>query len=285
MNNNQLNKQRHIFKEIFTYAYINRFEMKNFIEWFFASDYAYKILRFSDTDFFNPISVYTKFVKNKTHLLEKDLEHERIDINIIHYCAFIYVKFFQRTHESPAKILKYLPFDKIVKNYDLYHILSEERVIFLSKVDYNRSLNVIRKYRAKKNKAIKFKDDTKSLFFAQRIYIKLFYYPEIDNLKYCYIDSNHEFLCDDHNLLVIRNASSIEEIQKLFNDETLMFHKFNKTNNVAFIFASKDFDEQELKEIFFKPYPVSFDKLFVYNQNKITFLIFSFLLVIIIHPF
>lgn len=266
MNNYERNRQYSLIKEIASYAYRDNLDMNIFINKFFLSYEAKQIVLFSDITYFNPINVYHNFIKNNK--IPNSTNHD--DILVIYYAVKIYLSFYYRTNEEFLHILKQLPYEDISKYYELYHTLSEERVIFMSKVRYNLKMNPVRKLRSGDNVLLNTTEDIYNLFVAKHLYLKLFNYPEIRNTRYLFRD-DMVFLINDDVFLYACFSSDVNEV---ISDETLSHIKYNHKENILFIFPDikESYDKDYLNNLFNKQTGIPFDKILVYMQDRILFI-------------
>lgn len=262
--------QYNLIKEITSLAYQDEYDMENFITYFFVSKIFKQIIDYSDITYFNPRLVYLRFVK------EVDIKKgdQNPDILVLYYVVNIYLKFYYRTSTSFSAIMSQLPYKDIIDFYELYHTLSEERVIFMSKIRYNLKMNAIRKKRSKKNVELSFNDRDYNLYIAKQLYVKLFSYPEIYSSKYVY-NNKHRYLINDN--LFFLYTCYLDEIHSVLNDEELAHIKYMNTNNVLFIFPKNGevLTKDELQSLFMAQKGVAFDKILVYQYGKILFINWS----------
>ena len=255
-----------LIKEVFILAYKDECNMEAFIKSFMQSDIAEPFFKNCTTHYFNPYNIFID-IKEKYHI---DKTSKKYLENFISYIAFIYSKFYLRTYESPKQIYSYLPFSYLEKNFDHFHLLSEERVIFIAKEFYNLRNNPMRMIRSKNNANVFDVSEKESLFVARDIFNNLFYYPEIEKLEYRY--DKLGYFIDSNTFLISKNVSSQKDIIDFINDDEYKDYKFNKANNIACLFL-RNIKAQELdinKIIEINNMGVPFDKiLLILNRNII----------------
>ena len=228
-----------LIKEIFFSAYKDGYDLEQFSKSFMLSDIAESVFKYCTTHYYNPYNVFLD-IKERYHIDKTTIKYSE---NFVSYIAFIYSKFFLRTFESPKQIYSYLPFSYLEKNFDHFHLLSEERVIFIAKEFYNLRNNPMRKVRSKNNADLSDISEKESLYVARDIYLNLFYYPEIDNLEYRYDDFG--YFMNNNTFFLSKIVSSEDEAINFINSEKYQNYKFNKANNVACLFI-KDIETIEL---------------------------------------
>ena len=263
-------KQYNLLKEIVLLAYNERCDIKWFLNSFLDDDIFQRILLYSDIKYFNPYKTYSIFVGNHPTLR---VEKQEIDDVVACYIIFIYLKFYYRTGESIRSIKKQLPIDNIINSYDKYHTLSEERVIFLSKVMYNLKMNPIRKTRIKDNPIFDYSSSRFNLFISKYIYLKLFDYPEIRSLQYRYQSGVEYLLSPDRSALMCSEyVNDYHEIE-LLSDPFLSHIKYDIPNNILFILTDNDdlLDENRLSILFNNQSDIPFDKILIYCNGKTLF--------------
>ncbi len=265
---NNMRRQKDNLTSIFLFAYVDKMDMDIFVETFFTSEECMHILLYSDIDYINVKSMYMEYLKNNPSLPKTDTI--KYDFSLIKYASHIYVSFYQRTYESPKTIIQYLPFSKIVENYDLYHIISDEKVIFDAKYDYSLKLNAIRKMRLDNNVKYSVSNKVDLLYFAKRIFLKLFYYPEIEQLQYNYLDSSLSFLGDSNNLMIGSIIKNVNELVDEVNKEQYRYLKYSKSNNYLFLLTKEELDitNDYLINLFQNQQFPSFNQIFLYQENS-----------------
>lgn len=266
MNNEQLSFY-HLVKDIVHYAYIENIEIKEFIHYFFSSEEIIKISKFCDIVYYHPLSIYYKLIKE--HEFKKDISNSDYDINIINYICYIYTVFHFRTSEPFKLILKILPINDILKYYEQYHTFPDEKVIFKAKIAYNLKMNNIRKNR-KTGYFFDLTNQKKNLYIAKHLYLKLFNYPEINQLQYEYTDYC-SFLKSSNTSLFVTNLSNIEN---LANNESISYINYNFPNSILFVFLSKDdnLSKKQIEDIFYMKCKSKFNSILFYKNEMIYFI-------------
>ena len=254
-------------KDIVDYAYADNLNMKDFILTFFRSDTLMAIICFSEIVYYNPLKTYKRFI-NKYSFYKEDKKKE-LDIDIIHYICYIYMTFYFRTNESFKMIVKELPFDDIIKYYELYHTLADERVIFKAKLNYNSKMNPIRKSRSTGYR-FDLSNDKINLFIAKQLYLKLFDYPEINELKYAYSNGIYYLTSNNANLFV----SDLFNAEKIIESSEASYIKYNCPNNILLVLLKdgENITQGELQRLFNNQPQIPFDKIIVYKDEKIDFI-------------
>ena len=271
MNEEDRIKQYNLLKEIISLAYYELYDIKWFLNSFLEDDMFQGILLYSDIKYFNPYKTFAIFIGS--NIIPK-VEKQEIDFVVACYILFIYLKFYYRTNESIQLIKKQLPIESIITNFDKYHTLSEERVIFLSKVVYNLKMNPIRKTRIVDNPVFDYSSSLFNLFISKRIYLKLFDYPEIRSLEYHY-HSGTEYLASQDNkaLMCSEYINDLSDIESISNT-TLQHIKFGFSNNILFLLTDNDdlLDERKLADLYAGQDAIPFDKIIVYSNGKLLFI-------------
>lgn len=254
-----------LIKSIIYLAYKDEYDMESFILLFFLSEQCNNIVLFNDIIYYHPEKVYIDFLKDKTIKKSK----ETYDITVLNYICYIYLAFSYRTKESFKSIFSILPISTIVSFYELYHTLSEERVIFISKINYNLKMNPIRKSRMS-HIHFDYSNKIKNLFIAKNLYLKLFNYPEIKDLHYIYKEKI-SFLESNNVKMFI---STIDEYNFVLKNNVISNLKFDCPNNILVILLNdnENIDKKELTNIFHAQEGIPFDKILVYKNEKILFI-------------
>lgn len=252
-------------KELFLLVDQNSKDVIDFVKQFLISSLARKIVRNIDIHYYSVEDTYYSFLQ------DHQISNKKNDIseNVISYFAFIYTKYYFRTFESFSKILSYLPVEDVMNNFEKHHISSEEEVIFNSKLRYNIIMNPIRNVRSLSNMKLDLTNDVKNLYVAKAIYEKLFFYPEIANLKL-----NNSFLCYQHNFFTARKINSINELSDFMNDSELKKYMFDNGNNILFAFINNSLFNQHLEEMgemFISQKDVSYNQMLLFDGRVVYF--------------
>lgn len=252
-------------KELFLLVDQNSKDVIDFVKQFLISSLARKIVRNIDIHYYSVEDTYYSFLQ------DHQISNKKNDIseNVISYFAFIYTKYYFRTFESFSKILSYLPVEDVMNNFEKYHISSEEEVIFNSKLRYNIIMNPIRNVRSLSNMKLDLTNDVKNLYVAKAIYEKLFFYPEIANLKL-----NNSFLYYQHNFFTARRINSINELSDFMNDSELKKYMFDNGNNILFAFINNSLFNQHLEEMgemFISQKDVSYNQMLLFDGRVVYF--------------
>lgn len=270
MNDEYKTKQYMLLKEIVLLAYEQNYDIVAFLEKFIASDFFLKILLFYEIKFFNPNKVVTQFLKK--HSIQ-NVKKQEIEYVVACYIVHIYLSFYYRTNETIQSIIKQLTINEIIANYDKYHTISEERVIFIAKTFYNLKMNPIRKMRAKSNPTLSFANPKFNLFIAKHIYYKLYKYPEIDGLEYRYMNGN-EYLVSKggETLLCSEYINNYDDIKSI-NESDFIHLRFNIPNNILFLFTDNEklMENKLLIDLFINQPPFRFDKIILYCNGALLF--------------
>ena len=275
MDNIEIRKQHEIFKSIFHIACANKYDFIDFAQKFLLSERAEEILLYSNLHYFNPVNVYNQFLES--YRIKRTSNNNIINAIIVDYVSHIYVHFFNRTGEKMRTIMKYLPIETIINRFDLLHTLSEERVIFLSKLEFNIKMNNIRKYRSSHNKNVFQEENKKLLFIAKSIYLKMFYYPEIKNATYGYEMNFGPYLYNNNNLFfTVTKLSSINNLVETISNQIFIQKKYQFSNNIICLFMKEDAIEinNVLKNKLIKYFnqSIPFDKIIIICRRKLYFI-------------
>ena len=252
-------------KELFLLVDQNSKDVIDFVKQFLISSLARKIVRNIDIHYYSVEDTYYSFLQDHQISNKKN----NISENVISYFAFIYTKYYFRTFEPFSKILSYLPVEDVMNTFEKYHISSEEEVIFNSKLRYNIIMNPIRNVRSLSNIKLDLTNDVKNLYVAKAIYEKLFFYPEIANLKL-----NNSFLYYQHNFFTARKINSINELSDFLNDSELKKYMFDNGNNILFAFINKSLFNQHLEEMgemFISQKDVSYNQMLLFDGRVVYF--------------
>ena len=237
---NREDKTYSFFKELFLFANENAIDVIDFAHQFLLSSLATKIVKNIDFHYYSVEGTYYSFLEeNKISKKNSDINE-----NIISYIAFIYTKFYFRTYESFDKILSYLPIQDVRDNFEKYHILPEEEVIFNSKLRYNIIMNPMRNVRSLSNSKLDLSNSVKNLYTAKVIYEKLFFYPEIGNLKL-----NNGFLYYHRTFFTAKKIDTLEELKSFINDNELKKYMFENGGNILFAFIDNHLFTQNTEAI------------------------------------
>lgn len=253
-----------LLKDVFNLVIKRNLDFSEFLEEFMCSEDAFILFRDFDDFYFNGNNILIEFL-NENEISSKK---EQFDETFIDYVAHIYAKFYERTKEVPSIINKYLPLDYLKDNYEAFHLYSEERVIFLSKFDFNLRNNPMRKVRAKSNINFLNFNDSEKLYISREIYLKLFYYPEIETSRYSYKD----FPYFEHKDLffvssIIKNENDINTWYK----DVYQHYIFNRIQNIIVLIIENDSlsDNFLINKIIEKEYPLPFDKVILLRKDHI----------------
>lgn len=252
-------------KGVVTYAYQDKLKIKEFILYFFNSSTMDRIIEYSDIVYYHPLNIYREICGE--HHFKK--EEEQYDYDIVKYIVYIYLAFYYRTRESFSLVISILPINDIVSYYDLYHTLDEERVIFRAKINYNLKMNALRKNRASHYR-FDYSEESKNLFIAKYIYLKLFNYPEIKSLRYTYKDKIRYLESQSTSLFV----STYSNKKEIIDNNTIAHIKYQYSNNILFIFLQDDeeINMDELTLLFHSQTQIPFDKILIYKNETVAFI-------------
>jgi hypothetical protein len=165
-----------------------------------------------------------------------------------------------------------LPLMQIIDNYELYHTLSEERVIFISKLKFNSKMKYINKARSKNNLPINLDKDIYNLYIAKRLYYKLFTYNDLLDLKYRYYNGV-DFLLNDNTILFAKRINNKDDLE--IERNKIIPCMMEVPNNVLFMFIE---DETLMDKTLLNEYYLSFintirfDKILFYHKGRILFI-------------
>lgn len=210
-----------ILKDVFLYACNEGYSLKSFIHAFMNSDISENLFKNSSTHYFHPYNIYLDVVNS--YKVTKD--NSSYPYNVISYFSFIYSSLYYQTFEHPKKIYSYLPFDYLLSNFDMFHLIDEERVIYYVKHDYNRRNNLMRKSRSSHNYDISNESDRNKLFISYQIFKNLFYYPIYDEVELGY--DNMPYIYNEN---VYFKAITVNSKKDIF-DATLLSNENYKFYN------------------------------------------------------
>ena len=224
-----------LIKNIFLFAKSEGFNMEDFISKFMNSELAEKIFFYSNDHFYNEESVVLDFASE--NVISK--QNNKFDEILVSYFALIYVNFYLETGETPKKIIKYLPIQYVVENYDHFHLLDEKQVIEIALNDFNKRNNALRKQRSLNNQLnINDIKQQESVFVAKSIFSKLYPYLYLNELIYNFDEFG--YFESSETILMCKNVKNINEVTNYVRDVNLEKYAFRKSNALKFMFIDEN---------------------------------------------